>query len=81
MHLEPRVLAGPPKIRPELAECIGNGLYRAMTSPGFKAIAQGARRPIDPIDAAEARQAMSQAAQAARKFKGVWEAAVRELGA
>lgn len=76
-----RVIAGPPKIKPELVQCISDGIYRAMTSPGFKSIAQGARRPIDPIDGAEAREAMKQAAQAARKFKGVWEAAVKELGA
>lgn len=76
-----RVIAGPPKIDPKLADCIGNGLYSAMASQGFKAIAEGARRPIDPIDAAEAREAMNQAAQAARKFKNVWEAAVKELGA
>lgn len=76
-----RVIAGPPGIPADLAKCMGEGLYRAMTSPGFKAIAKGARRPIDPIDSREARQAMEQAAKAARKFKSIWEKAVKELGA
>lgn len=76
-----RVLAGPPAIPADLAGCIGDGLYRAMSSPGFKAISKGARRPIDPINAGDARQAMAQAAKAARKFKSIWEGAVKELGA
>lgn len=76
-----RVIAGPPGIPDSLAKCLGDGVYKAMTHPGFKAVAKGARRPIDPINAAEARQAMVQASNAARKFKGVWEEAVKELGA
>jgi tripartite-type tricarboxylate transporter receptor subunit TctC len=75
-----RVIAGPPGIPASLTKCVGDGLYRAMTHPGFKAIAKGARRPIDPINAADARQAMEQASRAATKFKDVWKAAVAELG-
>ncbi|MFQ5683025.1 MAG: Bug family tripartite tricarboxylate transporter substrate binding protein [Candidatus Binatia bacterium] len=75
-----RVLAGPPGIPPGLAKCLGDGLYRAMTRPGFRSIAKGARRPIDPINADEARKAMKQASNAARKFKPVWKKAVKELG-
>ncbi len=75
-----RVLAGPPGMPADLVKCLGDGLYRAMTRAGFKAIAKGARRPIDPIDAKEARKAMEQAAKAARKFKSVWQKAVKELG-
>lgn len=75
-----RVVAGPPKIDAKLAKCIADGLHRAMTHPGFKAIAKGARRPIDPIGAKEARQAMERASKAARKHKAIWEQAVKELG-
>lgn len=75
-----RVIAGPPNIDAKLAKCIEEGVYRAMTHPGFKAIAKGARRPIDPINAKEARQAMQRATKAARKHKAIWEQAVKELG-
>ncbi len=75
-----RVLAGPPGISADRTKCIGAGLYRAMTSSGFKAIAKGARRPIDPINAEDAKKAMKQASKAARKFKDVWQKAVKELG-
>jgi tripartite-type tricarboxylate transporter receptor subunit TctC len=75
-----RVIAGPPKIPAGLADCFSKGVYRAMTSPGFKAIAKGARRPIDPIGSDEARKAMQRASRAARKYKGIWEQAVKELG-
>lgn len=75
-----RVVAGPPNINPKLAKCIADGVYRAMTNPGFKAIAKGARRPIDPIGADEARAAMKRAAKAAKKHKAIWEKAVKELG-
>ena len=75
-----RVIAGPPKIPPSIANCFAKGLYRAMASPGFKAIAKGARRPIDPIGSDEARKAMQRATKAARKYKGIWEQAVKELG-
>lgn len=76
-----RVIAGPPGIPADLTKCLGDGVYKAMTHPGFKAISKGARRPIDPINAEEAREAMVQASNAARKFKSVWQKAVKELGA
>jgi len=75
-----RILAAPPGISADLTRCIGDAMYRAMASPGFKAMSKGARRPIDPINAKETRKAMIQASAAARKFKSVWEAAVKELG-
>jgi len=75
-----RVIAGPPNIPAKIADCFAKGTYRAMTHPGFKAIAAGARRPIDPIDSDEARKAMQRASKAARKHKAIWEQAVKELG-
>jgi tripartite-type tricarboxylate transporter receptor subunit TctC len=76
-----RVLAGPNGIPADLANCLGEGIQKAMQHPGFKAIAKGARRPIAPIGAAKARKAMEEASNAARKFKSVWQKAVKELGA
>ncbi len=74
-----RVLAGPPGIPTDMAKCIGDSVYKAMTQPGFKAISKGARRPIDPIGPDEARKAMAAASKSARKFKTIWQNAVKEL--
>jgi len=75
-----RVVVGPPGIPADVTKCLSNGLYEAMTNPGLKAIADGARRPIDPIGAEEARRALLEASVSAKKFKKIWQQAVKELG-
>jgi tripartite-type tricarboxylate transporter receptor subunit TctC len=75
-----RVIAGPPKIRTTLADCLGEEIYKAMSMPGFAAAAKGANRPVQPLNAERTRKAMRAAGRAAKKFAGFYEKARQEIG-
>ena len=48
-----RIIAGPPKMAPEMQRCVEEVVCKALTSPDLAAAAAAARSPVEPACAAE----------------------------
>ena len=74
-----RFVAAPAGMSPDLAACLEQRVYEAMTDPGFVAAAKATDRPIEVANGAEAAAMLRDAERAAESLRPILERNVAKM--
>ena len=74
-----RFVAAPPGLSPDLAACLEQHVYQAMTEPGFAAAADAAGRPLDVARASDALVTLRAAERASGAFMPALERSIAQI--